>query len=147
MANPLTTTDIQQQRLTLLHQKLAKLYEQFDLETDAARKFQLEHLIKDTEAEIQGILHSPPSPAPPPQGGQGVRERKPMSDAMKAAWIGAVFLLIAALITGGFTLFSGVLNPSSPSTVQQTITNGSGTNFQAGRDVIINDSTAKEVKP
>lgn len=145
MANP----DLHQKRLTLLNQKLAKLYEQYDVETDAARKFQLQYLIKETEAEIQGILHSPPSPALPPQGGQGAKsqERKPISDAMKAAWIGALFLLIAALITGGFTLFSGVLNPSSPSTVQQTITNSSGTNFQAGRDVIVNGSTVKEVKP
>ncbi|MBK8454909.1 MAG: hypothetical protein WAQ53_04285 [Thiofilum sp.] len=107
MANPLTITDIQQQRLTLLHQKLAKLYEQFDLETDAARKFQLEHLIKDTEAEIQGLLHSPPSPALPPQGGQGVREGKPMSDAMKAAWIGAAAVLLGIIITVIMVFTSG----------------------------------------
>ncbi|WP_020395125.1 hypothetical protein [Thiolinea disciformis] len=51
------TPDIQQQRLTMLTQKLAKLYKQYDLETDATRKFQLEHLIKETEAEIQGMHH------------------------------------------------------------------------------------------
>lgn len=96
------TPDIQQQRLTMLTQKLAKLYEQYDLETDAARQFQLEHLIKETEAEIQGI---PPSPALPPQGGQGAKTpaREGMSDTMKAGLIGAAAVLLGALITVAFS--------------------------------------------
>ena len=92
----------------------------------------------------QAATPSPPSPTLPPQGGQGdkspsglggaERRESKMSDALKAAWIGAVVILLAALITGLFALFaapnistqgdcSGVMTGDVNASITQNCTN------------------------
>lgn len=74
-------------------------------------------------------------------------DKQTMSDTMKAAWIGAFVVLLAALVTGIFSLYSGAFNLSTTPSVHQSITGGSGSNFHAGRDLIIDTDKQSEERP
>lgn len=90
---------------------------------------------------------APTKPVPPAQATADLKppqpDQKTMSDTLKAAWIGAFFVLLAALITGLFSLYSGVWNPPSKPNIGTHI----GDTYQAGRDININGQPAKEQKP